>query len=246
MKKTFLKLSIAFAFVSAFFGMASCGDSETTDNRMFSDFFTVTGSMPNYVLLNDEGVEIHPTSSSVSELTGGKGFTDKRVFLTGIYEAKNQSEVSGHTVVKNAQLYGGQSIDVKKFITDAEAEATGVLNPDSIFPIMMFKRIYIANGYMNTIVTASYSAVKGNGIMPTRTLYIDNAKTANNSVTLKFLYNRHTPKNVDAAGTTDFSNSFDVTGISVPGSDSIAVNIETDGVSVVKFKAARSAFVRKW
>lgn len=225
--------------------VTSCLKDEKNDTVTFTGFFTITGSMPNYKLIEDGGAVVYPSAESINQLTNNKGFENyKRAQFYGTYDQNLDmtEDEKGNVTIKNAKLLGGQYIETKKVLDVDDAKNTNVLNNDSVFSILSFKQCWIANGYINTIINGQYSAKEGKAIRPTVNLLLGENAVTENTVSLTILYNRHSSKNENAAGTTDFINSFDITDIKVPGNDSILVTVNVNGATPAKVKVSRKAF----
>ena len=236
------KLYLVALLCATMFGLASClSDSEEEENKhLFSAYFTITGTYPNYTLIGDNGMIVYPTVASVSELTDSKGFGDhKRAQLYAYYYPKDTTTVNGVTVIRNADLQNGVYANEHKAITLAEANEAGLMKEDSIFYIKGHNS-WLANGYFTSVFTADYSIVNGKAIEPGVNLCATSIEE--NAITLTFLYNRHTLKTNVNTYEGSFFHTFDITKLDVPGNDSINVTFEVIGSTPIKLKVARSDF----
>ena len=236
------KLYLVALLCATLFGFASClSDSDDDNNKqLFSAYFTITGTYPDYKLIGDNKIIVYPTVASVNDLTDSKGFGDhKRAQLYAYYYPKDTTTENGVTVIRNAELQNGVYSVEKKAITFAEATEAGILVEDSIFNIKGHDS-WLANGYFTSVFTANYSIVNGKAIEPGVNLCA--TSTDENAITLKFLYNRHTQKTNISTYEGTFSYSFDITNLNVPGNDSITVTFDVIDSTPSKLKVARSDF----
>lgn len=235
------KLYLVALLCATLFGFASClSDSDDDNKQLLTDYFTITGTYPNYKLIGDAGKIVYPTTASVNDLTGNKGFGDhKRAQLYLYYNPKDTTTENGVTVIRYAELENGVYSVEKKAITFAEATEAGILVEDSIFNIKSHNS-WLANGYFTSVFTADYSIVNNKDIEPSVNLCA--TSTEENAITLKFLYNRHTQKTNVSSYEGIFSYSFDITKLNVPGNDSITVTFDVIGSTPSKLKFARSDF----
>lgn len=237
-KMTAIMLAVVFCATSCL------KENENNNKTSFMAFFTITGTSPNYVLIDDAGNTFYPTIASVNAITSNKGFADtKRAQLYGNYvETDVTTNADGTRAIKNAELTGGISVVTSNAMTISEAKDANLLNNDSIFDVSQLGRCWIGNGYLTTIYTAQYSAASGKAIVPTANIVVDTDNIKDNEVTFTMLYNRHSSKNVSAAGSTDFVNSVDISKIQIPGKDTVTVIINAQGTDPYKYKVARKYF----
>lgn len=231
----FLALSCA-----ALLGFASCDivDDDIKEVRTLNGTFTITGSYPDYKLIQDNGTIIYPSAANVSEITDKQGFGDhKRAQFYVNYYPQNVTDENGTVVIRDAELKQGVYFVEKKLLTEAEATEAGLLKEDSIYSVKTVES-WLAYGYLNSMFTAYYSKDNGNVINPTVNLY---AKcTGDNAVTLTLLYNRRKTIGGDFEGT--FPYSFDLTNFDIPGNDSITVTLEMKDRNPSCIKVARKDF----
>lgn len=245
MKKIFSSIKSSVMLCIAVFAIASCVSDNTDQTVSYSSYYTITGTSPNYVLLEDGGLTVYPTIESVNAITNGKGFGNtKRVFMTCSYDVNKDRTVDAHgkPVIKNAKLLGGQTLTTTNVLNQEEATSKNILANDSIFPVLAFRNAWVANGYLTSIVTGQYSSKGSLAINPSINLYAAPEDIKTNAITFTILYNRHSTKNENPAGTLDFVNCYSLAGINVPGSDSINVTINVNGASPRKFKVGREDF----
>lgn len=245
MTKVFNRLKMMACVCAIALCAASCSNDDEYRNRAtFSSCFTILGSMPNYTLVDDSNNRFYPTLESVKAVTDNAGFgQQKRVQLYGYYDMEKDVEkgADGTFNVRNVTLQGGQYILTVKAKSVAQLKEENLLSLDSIFPIQSLSNYWIANGYLNTLLVAQYSANGGAPILPSVNIYAREESIKENEVTLEVLYNRHSSKNVSAAGMAEQLNSFDISELQIPGQDSIMVRLEIQGVSPIKKKVARKA-----
>ena len=238
------KLYLVALLCVTLFGFASClSDSDDDNKLLLTDYFTITGTYPNYKLIGDGGEIVYPTTASVNDCTDSKGFGDyKRAQLYAYYSPKDTTIENGTTIIRYAELEDGIYFEEKKAITFAEATEAGILEEDSIFNIKGHNS-WLAKGYLSSIFTADYSIVNNKEIKPGVNLCA--TSTEENAITLKFLYNRHTQKTNVSSYEGLFYYSFDVTNLNIPGNDSITITFDVTGSTLSKLKVARSDFYFK-
>ena len=92
-----------------------------------------------------------------------------------------------------------------------------------------------------SLFTAEFSIANGKAVEPDANLCA--TSIGDNAVTLTMLYNRHTPKApISPYDDGVFAYSFDITGLEIPGNDSITVTFETKGADPSKIKVSRQDF----
>lgn len=244
MKTVISRIKLGAVLCIAALIATSCLKDSNSGNLSFSGFFTITGSMPNYKLLGDDGTIVYPTVESVNSLTDNKGFgTQKRAqFYCTFNEENKTTDESGNAILKEVRLLGGQYIETAKVLDMANATKLNLLNNDSLFSVMRFSQCWVANGYINTSINGQYSVKEGKAIRPTVNLFVNENSIKENEVTFTILYNRHSTKNENAAGTADFINSFDMSDVHVPGNDSVLVTVSVLGANSFKAKVPRREF----
>lgn len=244
MKRNHSIMKMVAVLCAIMLSVTSCLKEETNKNLQFSGLFTILGSYPSYKLLDDGGNSFFPTVESVNALTSSKGFgSNKRIYLYGTYtesDVKMNSD-STHTI-SNAILTGGTYVLTTNVLSLDEAKDANILSNDSIFDIQRINNCWIANGYLTTSINGQYSSDGKNAILPTTNAMVDSKNISENAIIFTLLYNRHSVKTTAAAGAADFLNSFDLTGINIPGSDSVNVQINVQGADPIKFKVARKFF----
>lgn len=231
--------------VAALMATSCIGSDDDTQTVTFSSFFTITGEAPAYKLIDDAGIVVYPTMESVNALTDNKGFgANKRAqfYLTYDRETDEATDEKGNVTIKNAKLIGGQYIETAKLLSFEDAKNLNILTSDSVFSIQSFTQCWLANGYLNTSIRGQYSSKNGKAIRPTVNLFLPEGCVNENEVSFTILYNRHSSKNENAAGITDFVNSFNMSDIQIPGNDSVLVTINVDGASSIKKKVSRNVF----
>ena len=234
------KIYFVALLCATLFGFASCDlvDDDIKNVQTLYGTFTITGSYPNYKLIQDNGTIVYPSASNVSEITNAQGFGDhKRVQFSVNYHPEDVTTENGTNVIRNAELYDGVYLIEQKLLTEAEATEAGLLKEDSIYTVKGIDS-WFAYGYLTSIITASYTKEEGNIIYPGVNLYAKN--TGDNAVTLTLLYNRHKTNGIDFEGT--FPYSFDITSFDVPGNDSITVTLEVKDRKPSSIKVARKDF----
>lgn len=237
MKKIyFLALTCAVLF-----GVASCSLDDVKNQQLLSGYFTITGSYPNYKLIQDNGTIIYPSAEEVNEVTKGVGFGNhKRIYFDVYFYEDDVTTTNDVSVVLNPDLKNGVYLTESTLITKEEADKANITVPDSIFDIKTIENSWIAYGYLNTIFKAEYSVDSlRNTIFPDTKLCVTN--TEDNAVTLTMLYNRHTKKDA-ISDLGSFVYSFDISNINVPGNDSVAVTFETQGLKAETIKVPRTIF----
>lgn len=224
--------------------------SEDGENRLsFTGFFSISGESPNYKLMDDAGNLFYPTQESVMTVTDNKGFgKNKRVQLNGSYLEEDFRYTNGgkNFEVKNVTLRGGQYLITQKAMTREEMKEQNLLALDSLFSVSGFQQCWAWNGYLNTMTTAAYCMVGAVAKVPSFNMYVVPEKTGENVLTVAVAYNRHMPKATPVTGESAYVHSFDISGIEVPGQDSVVINVEMEGVAPRKTKVARTVFERTW
>ena len=236
MKKIyFLALSCAIML-----GLASCDPGEDKSQQVLYGYFSVVGSYPNYKFVEDGGTIVYPSPQSVADVTQGAGFgNNKRVQFTAYFYPKDMITTDDVTEVNNATLQQGSVIPVDYPITMAKAEKDSINVADSIFTVKSLGSWWVSNGYLTTNFIANYSVVNSAAIVPTTKLCL--TSISDNAINFTLYYNRHTKKDTEYSE-ANFTYSFDITNISVPGNDSVTVTFDTEGIKSSYLKIPRSAF----
>lgn len=245
MRTLFSRIKLGALLCIAAMVATACISDDENHTVTYSSFFTITGDKPNYKLIDDGGVIVYPTMESVNELTSNKGFGDNKraqFYLTYDDELDKITDDKGVITIKNAKLVGGQYILTAKVLNTEEATNLNILTNDSIFSIQAFNQFWLANGYLTTSIRGQYSSKNGTAIRPTINLFVPNENIKENEVAITVLYNRHSSKNENAAGISDFVNSFDMSSLQIPGNDSVLVSLSVNGANTIKAKVARKAF----
>jgi hypothetical protein len=234
------KLYLVALLCATLLGVTSCDivDDDIKNVQTLNGTFTITGSYPDYKLIQDNGTIVYPSASNVSDITDKEGFGNhKRAQFYVNYHPEDVTTENGTNVIRNAELHDGVYLIEQKILTEAEATEAGLLKEDSIYTVKSIDS-WFAYGYLTSIITASYTKEEGNIIYPSVNLY---AKcTGDNAVTFTLLYNRHKTNGVDFEGT--FPYSFDITSFNVPGNDSITVTLEVKDRRPSSIKVARKDF----
>lgn len=251
MKKSIRKTCFAALTCVAALVFTSC-DPGGDDNKRYSQgYFTITGTYPNYKLIEDGGIVVYPSVQSVSKMTNNKGFGDKRrAFFSFSYDEKNITTNNEHATVQDAELISGNYVTEVKPISFETAKDQNLLATDSIFSIRAYTNCWITNGYLTAIFNApvSYASnyqISGQFIEPTTNICVENGGISENSITFNMLYNRHSKKDA-MSSEVSLIYSFDIANINIPGSDSINVKLKAEGVKDVTFKVARKTFMRQY
>lgn len=224
-------------------GLASCLTNDDVDNRpLMSGYFTITGSAPNYKLIADDGTVVYPTATSVSEISNGLGFGNhKRIYFNVKYYPENMKTENDTLTIYNGDLVKGAYLIEMKTLSEEEATKAGILKEDSIYPINTLSNFWVANGYLTTLFLADYSI--NNGIYVTSDANLYTTDIRENGVTVKMVYNRHTPTNDNTITKNEgtYAYSFDISMLNIPGNDSVTFTFETLGKQSYNYKAPRSA-----
>lgn len=246
MKRFIERCKMAALLCVAAVATTACLSDDESKTVTVNGFFTIqSGALGTCKLLEDGGAVVYPTMESVNALTDNKGFGDhKRAQFYYSYDAATDltQDEAGNVTIKNAKLGGGQYIETAKVLDRDAVDKINGLATDSIFPVQSFSQFWLANGYLNTILKGQYSSKNGKAIRPSISLFLPEDAINENEVAFTILYNRHSSKNENAAGISDFINSFDISDIKVPGSDSITMTITVMGASPLKVKMPRKAF----
>ncbi len=245
MKKYFSFLStmlLCFCLI----GITSCiGDTNSSATYSMNGSFTVTGTYPSYTLVGDNGTIVKLTPESVSKTTDSKGFGDiKRIQAWITYNEDNLTfDANKVGTINKAELQSAAAISINKIYNNEAANEANILAADSIFDITSLQQAWVVNGYLSTYIVANYTVANGKGIAPSVNILVKDENIKQNEVTFTLLYNRHSSKNVTPGGTTNFLHSFTVSDMNIPGSDSIKVNIEAQGINTASFKIDRKALI---
>lgn len=242
MKKFF---SILCAGLVAGVAFTSClGESDDSDNTYsIAGYYTITGSMlTGYTLHQDGGGTIIPSTSSVANVAGASGFGDhKRAMLMVQYKASMVS--SDNNKITGGEIISGSYLAEKQIQSAQEAGQSGMTSADSIFSVNTFDALWSYNGWLNAGVTGRYSQVDGKNVVPSFLLVYDEDKLVADSLFLTLLYNRHSPQNAIAAGSTQTYASFPLDDMRdvVPGSkDSVVVVVRCKECPDKKIRIARA------
>lgn len=246
MKSIFSTIKLGALLLVVSFVAVACIKDDKSQIVTFGSFFTITKTASQqYVLLEDGGITVYPTAESVNSITNNKGFGDNKraqFYVTYDEMTDKTKDDAGNITIKNAKLVGGQYVETTKTLSTEEANKKNILSNDSIFPVQSFVKCWAANGYINTAITGQYSAKNGKAIRPSVNLLVSDKNIKENEITFTILYNRHSTKNENSAGTADFVNSFDVSNLQIPGNDSILITVDVMGANSIKAKVARKAF----
>lgn len=244
--KTLKTLSI-IAVLIASLGLTSCIDDGDSRNYL-AGHVTIEGTYPNYTLYHRQGYIIKLTPSSVSELTGGKGFgTNKRGFFNVSFRDEDVkynyiegTEKLRDITIENAELISGSYVSTLNIMAHETAESKNLLAADSIFAINRYEDFWIDHGYLNIVVEAPYSIIDGGYVYPTMNVIYKEEDIKENAITLTMLYNRHTSKDAKKS-IGSFITAYPIKNLisAVPGNDSITVTVRTDGADRQVTKMAR-------
>lgn len=243
MKKSIVKISLMALSCVAAFIFASCSTDVKEGKGIYQGYFTITGTHPNYKLIDDGGRVFYPTPYSVNKITDGKGFgSNKRAIIVFSYDEKDVTEINGVFNVHNAEITSGNYLIEVTPITLETAKDKNINATDSVFSIGGFTNYWVSNGYLTTVFYAPVSyapdyLTTGNLIEPTINLCTD--EITENNVTLHFLYNRHTKKDAMSTNVPNLVYTFDIANINIPGTDSIKVTLKSEGPKDITFKVAR-------
>lgn len=252
MIKTISRFTIAALSCAMAFILASCDSGNSENTFYFDGFYTITGSNPNYKLIEDNGTIIYPTAESVYSLTNNQGFgSHRRIYIQAQYHQDGISIENGVTSVRNVTLSSISYLLESNPVSTAEAAKANINVEDSIFSIQTMQNCWVTNGYLTTIfyAPASYNPTDktlSTLINPTTNLLVETDSIADDYLVLSLLYNRHTKKDVSSTICT-FGHSFDISGLSIPGSsDSLTVKMKAQGMDSGTFRIARKQLVRSY
>lgn len=224
------KIKSSLLVFSALLGslvLSSCmGDGTNKMSR--SAIFTVEKSGSSYTLYADYGGVVRP--SNVLELTDGKGFNNgDRVLLVYSYTDDNiKTETGKGSYIDNAELISGQPIPINNILTREKAEASKLLEKDSIFSFannVTSLQLSVYRGYLTASFTGRYSIVSGKGVYPSLNLVYDPAENERpNTLKLTAVYNRHTAADAQA-GSQSFFISYPLTAFTgINGSEPVDID----------------------
>ncbi len=234
-------LCAAFAAIA----LTSCLSDEETENTYTAyGYYTITGSLTSgYTLYSDTGGKVIPSSTSVSDLTGGNGFGNHtRAIFYFQYKASQISQ--DQSTITGAVLSEGRYFDERSTLSLPEAEAALVTSADSIFQYQDLTDAWAYRGYLNTVVNAPYSMVNTVSIMPTVNLVYDPASISENAITFDIYYNRHTEQNASGYGpiylyTSHYLDNLDAL---IPGSGDVRVTLRASGGTTKLLTVSRQNF----
>lgn len=241
MKKNLFNL---FAILCLSLTMASCVDNEDPKQYLMGQF-VIEGINPNYTLYAREGYVVHLDPTSVTSLTGAKGFGDNRRGYFQVNFNPDETEIkqapTGNKnimVIKNAELVAGEYVKVQSPMTWKVAESKNITVADSIFDVKKLGECWVHRGFLN-IIHESYYSLNSNreGIFPTTSVVYKQESVKDNEITLDILYNRHTSKDASTSpATANFITAYDFNLLAqiVPGKDSIKVTLQTEGTDEKK------------
>ena len=89
-------------------GVASCDivDDDIKEVRTLNGTFTITGSYPDYKLIQDNGTIVYPSAANISDITDKQGFGNhKRAQFSVNYHTGDVTKENGTNVIRNAELY---------------------------------------------------------------------------------------------------------------------------------------------
>lgn len=245
MKKT---LSTIMAATVAASLLTSCLD-KGENTLMGFGYFTVENNGSTVILHQDGGGTVYPSSSSVSDLTQGKGMKDiERASFTYQYTEGNISQ-DGNSIT-DVKLITGETIPVEMPMTLQDAQAKNVMSEDSLNNISKVYQAWAYKGYLTLSIRGSYiyNSEKKSYLWPTMNLVYDPKETIPNELHLRFCYNKRVTKNEANAGERDFILSYRLQPFAMDPTvkDSVKLVITFDGIAKpTEFKVARNDFWTK-
>lgn len=237
-------LSIFSLFVISVVFTTSCLEQDEDGSQTtyhLNGMFTITGSHPSYTLYQDGGGRVIPTSASVAEITGGKGFEDNERAYFIMQFTDNDVSADGKTI-NNANLLVGSYIQCIDPLTTEQAVELDIANPDSINKINRVVAASAYRGYLNTQIMASYLTVGGNAISPAINLVYDENNTTDDIMRFTLYYNAHTKTPTVVSDALVHSFRLDKVFQYAPGRDTIDAIISSPGASDFKVRIARIDF----
>lgn len=224
----------------------SCLEGSDEDSQaLLQGYYTVEGDASQIILHQDGGGTIIPLMSSFSK--PAEFVKNERYILQFSYRMRDISE-DGSTVT-GAELIAGEVLDVHDPLTKALAEEKHLTDADSLFNMYSFTQAWAYRGYLTTLIKGYYSVKESKGIFPTFNLVYDPEEDIQpNRIRLTVCYNRHTEK--DMTNSTlpyEFATSFRLAPLAnvVPGSDSIEVTINAQGIEKPRiFKMGRADLLK--
>lgn len=239
-----MKKFFAFICVVASLCLTSCISDSDNNTRTFASYFTISGYEPNYVLYSDDGyvtVNLSPTNAtSIKDLA-----KNKRGYFYIQYNTENvQTDANKKSVITNANIVGGQFVDVSGVLNPQEAESQKVTAADSIFEMSSLSTPWFAHGYITMQVKSSFFAGNdGQYILPTHNIVLDkDADVKDNEIKYTIYCNRHPQTSTQVYGPSTFNVCFSARDLKmVPGSDSITVTVAAKGCNNVSFKVGRNS-----
>lgn len=229
----------------------SClSDSEATGQLW--GYFTVENNTNEVILHMDGGGTYYPTSSSVYELTDGKGFGSLKrcTFYLTYPESGLTKDSDGMPIARNVTINSGEEVYTINALTPTAAEAQNIYANDSINEVTSLQSLWIYNGYLTTVYQTKYISRSSASVYPTLNLVIaEGEKGGEINATLLLNLHRQDDKDVLSTTTVNLAKSFDISSFGYEfqkfGSDSVTVNIKCQGIKDYSFKvAAKEAFHR--
>lgn len=227
-KKLFYLTAVCSAFLTT-----SCLGGDDEPMNTIQSTCSIRSSSGNPVLYLDGGAIVYPTLESVYKLTGTGGFgSAKRAIIQFQYADINMTQDANGTVIKNAEVIGGNAIPTFDIMTKDEAMAKNVLAEDSIFALsdLKEKNIWAYGGYLNVSYNATYYPNGSGGyLIPSISAVYEQDPDNERNLDITLVLNKHGKKDGVVAGEGTILNSFDISSLShlfpPSGFDSIRCNL---------------------
>lgn len=222
----------------------SClGDSEATGYT--SGYFTVENNSNEVILHMDYGGTYYPTSSSVYEVTDGKGFGSvKRCLFTLSYpESGMTKDANGLPVARNVNIVKAEEVYTVNALSPATAEAQNLYAKDSINELTSLQSLWLYNGYLSTVYQTKYITRSSSSVYPTLNLVLaEGEKAGEIDATLLLNLHRQDDKDKLSSTTVSLPKSFDISAFSYDfqkfGTDSVTINIKGEGIKDYSLKVS--------
>ncbi|MCF0179789.1 MAG: hypothetical protein HUJ97_06035 [Bacteroidales bacterium] len=229
---------------------SSClGDGTPTSQA--AGYFTIQTNSNQVVLYMDGGGTFYPTSSSISEVTDGKGFGDAtRCWMYLSYPDDLVTyDANKMPIVQQATINTGELIPVANALTKEEAEAKNLLVSDSINAMSSLNAVWAYQGYLTSVFNSKYVISGSYGVRPALNLVLEPNENHPGEFFATLLLNQHIKSESDKVSSDDykFNQSFDITKFGYDfqksGLDSVTILLKCEGLKDFTFKiAAKDAF----
>ena len=230
------------AAVGSLFTLTSCLGGDDEPMNTVQSTCSIRSSSSGAVLYLDGGAIVYPTPESVYKLTGTANFGNaKRGIIQFNYADINMTQDANGTVIREAEVFGGNSIPTFDIMSKEEAIAKNVFSADSIFALSRLeeKNIWAYGGYLNVSYNATYYPNGSGGyFVPSLSAVYELDPKNERNINITLVLNKHGKKDGVVAGEGTILNSFDISSLRQhfppSGFDSIHCNLHyliTEGLT---------------